>query len=441
MTVFSGYAGALDVYAGHGGVVSGAQNGGAGGAARDITLTVVSNGGSLGLQVIGGDGSTGTQGTGGHGGEVARVKINSVNGTLDGVVVRAGGGGFSNTNIAGNGGALSNVALTLGEVLGSVITFGGPGGNALHAGGTGGDGGDVSGVVAKAKVLTSSLAILAGSGGNGLARGGDGGNVEGTKFTSPNVGGNVNLNAGDGASASGSGDGGAGGALTKNSVIASANVEASITFSTGSGGNTNSGLAAMSGANSGVNITVTQGVEDINVDSGNGGNVGDSAFTATVALLHAQAGDGGGSANAVGGKGGDVMRLKIAGEIGNFAQLFGSDYTKMGGIIAGLGGSSSMDRVNGSIANITAKRIPAIYAGEQIGTINSNAFVTSISNITASVIGADLDGDDTFDFSDVGSPGFGLSTGDTAIDGLVIVKTDGFDDDTVGATPLRVLSV
>ena len=415
VTVLSGYAGALDVYAGHGGVVSGAQNGGAGGATRDIALTVVSNGGSLGLQVIGGDGSTGTQGTGGHGGEVARVKINSVNGTLDAVVVRAGGGGFSNTNIAGNGGALSNVALTLGEVLGSVITFGGPGGNALHAGGTGGDGGDVSGVVAKAKVLTSSLAILAGSGGNGLARGGDGGNVEGTKFTSPNVGGNVNLNAGDGASASGSGDGGAGGALTKNSVIASANVEASI--------------------------TVTQGVEDINVDSGNGGNVGDSAFTATVALLHAQAGDGGGSANAVGGKGGDVMRLKIAGDIGNFAQFFGSDYTKMGGLIAGLGSSSSMDRVNGSIANITAKRIPAIYAGEQIGTINSNAFVTSISNITASVIGADLDGDDTFDFSDVGSPGFGLSTGDTAIDGLVIVKTDGFDDDTVSATPLRVLGV
>lgn len=266
--------------------------------------------------------------------------------------------------------------------------------------------------------------------------------------------------------------------MTKNSVVASANVASSITFNTGSGGNTNSGLAAMSGANSGstvsarrvgsqigiytnsggtsantagadagaisgVNITVTQSVEDINVDSGNGGNggnVGDSAFTATVALLHAQAGDGGGSANAVGGKGGDVLRLKVAGDIGNFAQLFGSDYTKMGGLIAGLGGSSSMDRVIGSIANITAKRIAAIYAGEQIGTINSNAFVTSISNITASVIGADLDGDDTFDFSDVGSPGFGLSTGDTAIDGLVIVKTDGFDDDTVSATPLRVLS-
>jgi hypothetical protein len=42
--------------------------------------------------------------------------------------------------------------------------------------------------------------------------------------------------------------------------------------------------------------------------------------------------------------------------------------------------------------------------------------------ISAQVIGADVDHDEVFDFTDAGPAGFNLGDGDTAIDGLVLVK-------------------
>ena len=66
--------------------------------------------------------------------------------------------------------------------------------------------------------------------------------------------------------------------------------------------------------------------------------------------------------------------------------------------------------------------------------------MTSIKNITANVIGADKNGDGNFDFTNAGAAGFGLNQGDTAIDGLVIVKSGGFDDATVNVNPILIVA-
>ena len=46
----------------------------------------------------------------------------------------------------------------------------------------------------------------------------------------------------------------------------------------------------------------------------------------------------------------------------------------------------------------------------------------SLTQISAQVIGADVNHNEVFDFTNAGPAGFNLGDGDTAIDGFVLVK-------------------
>ena len=128
--------------------------------------------------------------------------------------------------------------------------------------------------------------------------------------------------------------------------------------------------------------------------------------------------------------------------IGDFLDSFyvdGDVDSGMGGLIVGLGGSVNgvFDSIrNGSINSVTATRIAAILAGAQAED-NVTAFnaVKSITGLSASHIGADVDGDRQFDWIENTSTQVGFQlpgaptttdTDDVPRDGIVIVKTGGF---------------
>jgi hypothetical protein len=102
----------------------------------------------------------------------------------------------------------------------------------------------------------------------------------------------------------------------------------------------------------------------------------------------------------------------------------------------------------GSISKVKAQRIAAILAGHPTGsTLTAANAVTSISDISALVIGADVGDDQVFTFAEGGTvvAGFQLSdnvadTDDTALDGFVLVKTGGFTP-PAGVVPLKLIEV
>jgi len=113
----------------------------------------------------------------------------------------------------------------------------------------------------------------------------------------------------------------------------------------------------------------------------------------------------------------------------------------MGGLIAGEGGGGD-SALNGSITGVSATRIAAIIAGRVDGTSTSTGIsnandVIAVSDITTTVIGADLNNDGVCD----DSAGSAWTVGDTnaLIDGVVIVKSGGFS--VTSPTPLKVVSV
>ena len=266
------------------------------------------------------------------------------------------------------------------------IAIGGIGGNSTTAGG--GAGGKVSGIALTG--LHSTLNVTGGSGGSGATSGGAGGLVE-------NVTGKMDILraiAGDG------GDG---------------------TTSTGNGG--------AGGDTQKINATVARFAQMLR--GGAGGNAG---------------------ASAIGGLGGSVKDSTIIGDIGNFgkgldalgASQFGIGTAQMGGLFAGTGGTGGTPGAAGGIVNVTATRIAAILAVNQNTTASSlttaNA-VTQINNVHATVFGADNVNAGIYDFVDnVGTIGFVLGDGDTAIDGLIIVKSGGLITPITPA-PLKLIIV
>ncbi|MGB8166934.1 MAG: hypothetical protein WCF18_05545, partial [Chthoniobacteraceae bacterium] len=174
--------------------------------------------------------------------------------------------------------------------------------------------------------------------------------------------------------------------------------------------------------------------------------------TATVSeyLQAVVAGSGGDSTNGAGGVGGSVTFVKTNRDIGNFAAPFGGDsagsaFDQSGGIFAGVGGlgTGAVRAAAGNVTDIKAARIASILAAgfrqapNQL--TNANA-ANSIARITATAIGSDL-GAVGFDFTNAGAAGFHLGDGDTALDGLVIVKAGGFDSATIPAIPLLKIEV
>ena len=84
---------------------------------------------------------------------------------------------------------------------------------------------------------------------------------------------------------------------------------------------------------------------------------------------------------------------------------------------------------------------PEVDARAHTVRLTADNAVTVISGLKTKVIGADIDGDGTFDFIDAGAVGFNLGDGDTAIDGLVIVKTAGIPSGGLKPEPLIVVTV
>jgi hypothetical protein len=255
----------------------------------------------------------------------------------------------------------------------------------------------------------SRLFVRGGDGGAGGLDGGAGANVSGLKITA--LGGELDVLSGAGGDSDGLGNGGTGGGISTTKGRASV-----FHAIAGNGG------MAISGA------------------GGAGGDVGTVTFAASLYAQQIRAGAGGNSAAASGGTGGSVTDVKINGDIGNFFVPFGIENYAMGGLFAGAGGDGGTDGVAGSVSNVTAKRIAAILAvNEDTTPDNLSALnaVTQISGISTAAIGADLDKDGIAD----NSVGTTYQLGDTAIDGLVIVKTTGLASGGLKPDPLLVIAL
>jgi hypothetical protein len=126
----------------------------------------------------------------------------------------------------------------------------------------------------------------------------------------------------------------------------------------------------------------------------------------------------------------------------------------MGGIVTGLGGSGA---ANGGVSGVTAAAIAAILAGQEASnSITAADAVAKISTVHASVVGADVNSNGHFDWTEKsGDSSFelattpGLTTNDIPIDGFVLVSATGYSnttkthsiETTTGTTPVTPLEL
>jgi hypothetical protein len=374
------------------------------------------------LSILAGDGGDSSGATGGIGGAITDSKVTS-SGSISGTnLVRSGDGGSSGGTFAGGTGGLvseftlvNTGPLTVGDTL-TIRT--GNGGDAVAAGGIGGL---LEKISVSDKAGSGQFVLRAGAGGDGTT-GGNAGLVTGISLSgslSSFVVGADGASGGDGSD----GNGGFGGTVEK---------------VTGSAGR----LILVGGQGGAANGTLVGRI------GGDGGNVTDIDVKVTFFAQQIRSGNGGGTSVDTGGTGGDggaIEGIQIKGDIGNFYQPFGAAVTQMGGLIVGLAGSgSTANGVTGTINDVQATRIAAMFAGDSStsGTSLSAAnAVSAIAEITADVIGADLNEDSIFDFTDSGGDGFILGTPDMAIDGLVIALTAGYNAASVSVVPLKLILV
>lgn len=489
----------LWVFGGDGG--DGGTGGGKGGDAKNGKMT--GGDGSTGFYIYGGsggDGTLGARGRGGNGGNISNVLVN-VGASGSESQFFSGDGGDSRDANGGNAGSVINVKMTEtrdtsglfqfstgaggdvisgngkggngGAFLGSSFTktggsglpntedleiFTGRGGNG-HGNGNGGNGGAMTGFKLDLQQQVHDLIFSTGSGGEAgttARKGGNGGNMTGTKFS---AGGTFDvvpfIYGGSGGRAAGpAGKGGDSGSINGMTVDA---LMASIVIGSdnkgGDGGLKGGKGGDISGVKGSFGTLSIIGAAGGNSDGtgGNGGSIkGLKATTVTNFVRLIAAGDGGDGAVKA-GAGGSVIAAKVAGDIGDFARNFEVSYvaTAMGGLIAGQAGSVGgvVDAAkNGSILGVNALRIAAILAGTpSANNLTTDNAVKKISGLTgATAIGADL-APPGFGFMDnAAGPNpangvFQLGDGDTAIDGLVIVKTGGFTGPH--PAPLKLIEV
>jgi hypothetical protein len=176
---------------------------------------------------------------------------------------------------------------------------------------------------------------------------------------------------------------------------------------------------------------------------GNGGSVENVSVTVLEGLQLLAAGNGGNGATP--GLGGSIRNIFVNGDIGNFSGAFGTTgYASgaMGGIAAGVSGSGGSVLLNGSVQDVHATRIATIIAGQVTGsTVTASNAPSLISGVTATVIGADLNGNGVWDYvNNPASPtaGFAFGNGEQVIDGFVL----GVDGRVrLGVTPLHLITV
>jgi hypothetical protein len=419
-------SGGVDIYGGAGGVGGNTGgNGGAGGKLSNVTLTTT-HWIDSGVDIFGGNGGSApgdsATGTGGAGGDATGITVNNKGG-LNSLDIRSGAGGDSGatTGDGGRSGNLSKVTVNSTADIVNTSTIGAPEAGSAGTTGNGGLGGNATDLTINDKFGSQGeWFISAASGGNGNGAGGKGGNAGMLKTVTFN-GPNSNVQIGDDdTSAFGGND----------------------TAAMGGNGGTISGIK---GSAATLRLVALAGGFGGSGIGGNGGSIDNVTFSVTKFARIIAAGDGGDS-NAPGtaGTGGSITKVKITGSgvIGDFGSNFsvnGDNNSGMGGLIAGRGGADggvfSVDR-NGSITSVTATRIAAIIAGANAGAgLNNFNAVKSIAGLTASHIGADVDGDRQFDWTENTStqvgfqlPGAPTTTDldDVPRDGIVIVKTGAF---------------
>jgi hypothetical protein len=288
-------------------------------------------------------------------------------------------------------------------VLGGVGIFAGSAGGSTTSGGSGGS-------IERVKLTdpaATEYQVLAGEGGTSSGRGGAGGGISQVNFAAPNAG--FIFRAGNGGL--GSGDGGAGGAVEK-----------------------------LSGFGGIIKINAGYGGDSPASRGGNGGSVRDLSLSASTFVREIIAG-GGGDGDIAGGDGGDVLRVRVNGDIGNFGIAALVDSISLNGVLATGGGGTGAAAGNaGRIETVSARRISNILAVNFLSATQFSA-VRAIAGVVAEQIGSDLDGDGAFDFTDTGAPGFLPGSGDASDDGFVFVKASGVTAGSFSTEPLRLLSV
>jgi hypothetical protein len=496
----------LWVYGGDGG--DGATGGGRGGDAKNGKMT--GGDGATGFYIYGGtggDGTLGVKGRGGNGGNISNVLV-IVGASNSESQFFSGDGGDSRGANGGNAGSVINVKMTEkrdtsglfefstgdggdvvagdgkggngGALIGSSFTktggsglpntedleiFTGSGGDG-HGNGNGGNGGAMTGFKLDLQKSVDELTFFTGDGGSAgtTARsGGKGGAMTGTKFTAAgSFGSDPNIHAGNGGDADGpgakGGDSGFIKGFTANAPLASILINDGTQAGDGGSGAQSKGgkggdVSGVKGSFGTLSIFAPSGGSSAGT-GGHGGSIKGLKVTAITDFVRLiKAGDGGNGAITA-GAGGSVVNVKVAGDIGDFASVFGvsSDPGNMGGLIAGQGGnfgpgSGAVDPTkNGSILGVNAMHIAAILAGAPTAdNLTADNAVKKISNLTGvNVIGADLDppGFDFIDNPAGPNPANGvflLGDGDIALDGLVIVKAGGFTGPH--PAPLKLIEV
>jgi hypothetical protein len=399
------------------------------------------------LEIFGGEaGEAIGSNAGGVGGSIENVTVLS-SAAIEDIVFAAGDGGEADLGAAGAGGNLSKITLTSRGAIFTDSDFqAGDGGsaNSAAAGGTGGLLGDIKATFTGPLSPESIITFGAGRGGSSDAVGGSGGSVQNLKLADKVGSGRYQVTAGlGGSSQQDAGDtGGAGGSITGITLAAAlADVRinaaaAGSAFDPGDGGDVSKirGTAGKLSLIAGAGGDVDAGV------GGNGGDVFDVNVKATFFVQQIRGGAGGDSTTGTGGSGGNIGgtagRVVVKGDIGNLAGMFGTAFDQMGGLFAGLGGSGATAGLNGEISGVAATRIATIIAadGGTSADLSAANAVRSLSNILAKVIGADLDGDSVFDFTDVDGGGFSLAGTDEVIDGLVLALTAGYQTATIKPT-------
>lgn len=469
----TGNIGSVDLRSGDGGEGTGPKGKG-GNAGAIATLTVETGSVSSNVGIATGAGGTGDGGDGGDGGKASKIDFKN-NGSLGGgFFIGTGGGGdgamMSGAGKGGDGGALATFHFN--NQGGNMSDFGVDVGDGGGGSSGGGNGGDLTGLTVDSPATATGFIISAGDGGacDDTGNGGTGGDI--TKLAY-NVAAGVSVGSFDvevgagGAAADGGGVGKKGGNSGKVDGVTfdAPTAVAVINSDSFTGGGAGAGGAKGKGGDGGdiANITGKIGtLSVIGVNGGGGAGVGGSGgdvskikLTAVGSFVRILSGGDGGGGTVTAGKGGNVSAITLPSgkDIGDFSSAFAADSgsTSMGGLFAGLGGMKGgivQSALNGSISGIDAGRIAAILAGrpasDAITADNAVTKISGLKNVTA--IGADVNTNTMFTFTDNATgphPNNGLfllGDGDTAIDGLVVVKTGGFTP-PAGVTPLKLITV
>jgi len=475
-----------------------AGRGGRGGAISDFSFTSLS-GANTDLTLAAGNGGIGAngKGDGGIGGTISKTSFTAL-GEFHSLTVQGGNGGDSEGGRGGTGGGISTLHTVVGNVTGAVKILAGSAGDASGVSATAG-GSIADTIVINHGLVTGGVQLTAGAGGTATSSGtaGTGGGISHVLVanyggiatqTAPAV--SLAVTSGAGGAAGTSGTGGAGGTISSLTLNSTGTLPtATITGGIGGEGGSSSGAGGAGGKILGLSLNVidtgslivrggTGGESNGTSKGGAGGSIdgvtGDldvASFRAGTGGVSASgtggtgggarnfnldavgrfvrviaAGDGGKGVN--GGAGGSLSNLVVPGDIGDFTKPFDvvSDLG-MGGLVAGHKGDGGGKATNGSITGVTATRIAAMLAGTPAAnSIDYDNGVYKISKITASVLGADVNGNSVFDWTDgTAAHTFqpddsGNSTdGDTAIDGLILVRKGGFS--VVPVTPLKLQGV